>query len=418
MSMECRYCGQPLAEDMKFCVRCGRPTSLGEEEVAFVESPEITGPLPRLDEQGDVAEAARVDAEGEEAAEEATGGDDEGADAGVEDSATQVVAEEDAARESAVQEDAGQEAAADRAAAPSQDESEAPDEAPDQTGEGEGADAAGTSSVAGASAGPAVVAVHKSRVPTVILSVVIALVVGCACFVGGLYVAKTGLLEEWGLVPAAPAETQPAEPAAEAAAPEDTPATGEAASGVDDGRDARGAETSDEVAVAVQEGWEALIAADFSEEVYREWTETVLSLQPEGVLEAYAALVGVEGDSLLPLYLFDAMPTSNEEAIKEFLGNDAAAVSVDRVPADEKALASLTVYFGDLGQSVAGQVESLTLPLETADAFNLELTVMPMADDGRESDGLSVQEGSMGYMAYEYEGRWYLLAPELTRMDA
>ena len=76
------------------------------------------------------------------------------------------------------------------------------------------------------------------------------------------------------------------------------------------------------------------------------------------------------------------------------------------------------MYFGDLGQSVAGQVESLTLPLETADAFNLELTVMPMADDGRESDGLSVQEGSMGYMAYEYEGRWYLLAPELTRVDA
>lgn len=395
--MECRYCGQPLAGDMKFCVRCGRPTSLGEE-TTFVESPEITGPLPRLDESGEVAEAALVDVEGEEAPKEATGGDDEGAGAA-------------APEPSSVD---GEDGAADG-------EVEASTEASEQAEGDEGSAAADTidpsdaPSTLEAPAAPAVVAVHKSRVPTVILSVVIALVVGCACFVGGLYVAKSGLLEEWGFAPAAPAESQPAEPAAEAPAPEEAPAADETST--DDEQNAYGAETSDEVAVAVQEGWEALIAAGFSKEAYQEWTETVLSLQPEGVLEAYAALVGIEGDSLLPLYLSDAMPDSNEKAIKEFLGDDAAAVSVDRVPADEKALASLTVYFGDLGQSVAGQVESLTLPLEIADAFNLELTVMPMVDDGRESDGLTVQEGSMGYMAYEYEGRWYLLAPELARTD-
>lgn len=393
--MNCQYCGQPLADDMKFCVRCGRPTPLGEEEaLAFVESPDTTGPLPRLTEEGDVAEPEAV---ADEATEEPEVAEDEPAEEVV------AVAEEEPADE-----DAG-EGVNDEVAEASVD----PEPEPEPAGDSGPAPASPIDS-APVPVTPPVVAVHKSRVPVVIASIFIALVVGCACFVGGLYVAKTGLLAEWGILPeepaAAPAPVEEPQPEPENSAAADPDATAE------DEQDMRGAETSDAVAVAVQEGWEALIAGQFSEEARQAWMETVLSLQPEGVLEAYAALVGIEGDSLLPLYMYDGAPAANEEAIREFLGDDAAAVSVDRAPADKNLLLSLNVYFGDLGQSVAGQVESLTLPMDVSDAFALDLTVAPMADDDRGNDTLSVGEGNV-YVAYQYEGRWYLLAPELQRAD-
>ena len=404
--MNCEFCGQELSDDMLFCTRCGRPTPLaGEEAPAFVESPDATGPLPRLDDEGNPVEGALAVEEDDRTEEAATGAeeDDAAADAAAGDDASTSV--EDAAKEaqSASDVDSAIEEASGATVAPASD--------------GEAASRA-TADVARSSSTVPVVAVHKSRVPLVIGSVIVALVVGCACFVGGLYVAKTGALNE--VFPGLAVE-QPAEPATapEPAAPEDpAAASGDAAAAEpSDDEEAPGVASAEEVSLAVQEGWEALIANEFSDEARQAWMETVLSLQPTGVLEAYAALVGIEGDSLLPLYLYDDLPLSYQQSVEDFLQGDTAAVTVQNTPAGKSALAAITVYFGDLGQSVAGQVEQLDLPLEVTDAFVLGLEIAPTSDGALGKDTVAINEGTDGYLAYEYDGRWYLLAPQLERTD-
>lgn len=408
--MNCQYCGQPLSEDMLFCTRCGRPTPLAEEtETAFVESPETTGPLPRLDEEGNpVVGAAEVDAAEAEAGEGEATAEAESDDAGVQEEGIVVVVNDGTV------DDASDAEPSDEVVAPTLASDEAvDDEAP---GEGDRGDAAEESDDVLVAQAP-VIAVHKSRVPLVIVSIIVALVVGCACFVGGLYVAKMGLIE--GFQPAA--ETAPApEPSAEkeaaaaaaAAAEEEAAAEAEALE-----EDAPGAATAEEVAVAVQEGWEAMIADDFNEEACNTWMQTVIALQPTGVVEAYDALVGVEGDSLLPLYLYDGLPEANKDAVEGFLQGDSAAVAVKSTVADKTSLASLNVYFGDLGQSVAGQVDALDLPFDASEAFVLGLEIAPTGESSQSSETLAINEGTHGYMIYEFQDRWYLLAAQLERVD-
>lgn len=435
--MNCQYCGQPLSEDMLFCTRCGRPTPLAEEaEAGFVESPETTGPLPRLDEEGNpVVEVAAVD---EAVAADASAAGEEGADAeeavrgeAAEAEVAETAAEPEAAaatleaKVSAVvdnQGDNGESSAEPASAAPAEEAGEEvpSDVAPSigEEGRGDAGQTAEAKEPDDALVAPApVIAVHKSRVPLVIGSIIVALVVGCACFVGGLYVAKMGLIE--GFQPVA--ETAPApEPSAEeeaaaaaaAAAEEQAAAEEEALE-----EDAPGAATAEEVAVAVQEGWEAMIADDFSEEACNTWMQTVIALQPTGVVEAYDALVGVEGDSLLPLYLYDGLPEANKEAIESFLQGDSAAVAVKSTVADKTSLASLNVYFGDLGQSVAGQVDALDLPFDASEAFVLGLEIAPTGESSQSSETLAINEGTHGYMIYEFQDRWYLLAAQLERVD-
>lgn len=429
--MNCQYCGQPLSEDMLFCTRCGRPTPLAEEtEVAFVESPETTGPLPRLDEEGNpVVETAGVDEAA--AANESTAGEEAIDDAGVEDVAGAEAADGEATAEAepddaGVQEetvavvvgddtadDADAELSDEVAAATLADEEAAADQRPGKGDQDVAAEKPNDALVAPAP----VIAVHKSRVPLVIGSIMVALVVGCACFVGGLYVAKMGLIE--GFQPAEetasapePSAEEEAAAAAAAAAEEEAAAEAEALE-----EDAPGATTAEEVAVAVQEGWEAMIADDFSEEACNTWMQTVIALQPAGVVEAYDALVGVEGDSLLPLYLYDGLPEANKEAIEGFLQGDSAAVAVKSTVADKTSLASLNVYFGDLGQSVAGQVDALDLPFDASEAFVLGLEIAPTGESSQSSETLAINEGTHGYMIYEFQDRWYLLAAQLERVD-
>ncbi|MDE8701439.1 hypothetical protein PZH32_00495 [Adlercreutzia equolifaciens] len=408
--MNCQYCGQPLSEDMLFCTRCGRPTPLAEEtETAFVESPETTGPLPRLDEEGNpVVEAAEVDETVAEAGEGEATAEAESDDAGVQEEGIVVAVNGDVAKDTSDAEPSDEVAAATLA-----DDEAAADVHPDDGGQDEAAEESDDALVAPAP----VIAVHKSRVPLVIVSIIVALVVGCACFVGGLYVAKMGLIE--GFQPAA--ETAPApEPSAEkeaaaaaaAAAEEEAAAEAEALE-----EDAPGAATAEEVAVAVQEGWEAMIADDFNEEACNTWMQTVIALQPTGVVEAYDALVGVEGDSLLPLYLYDGLPEANKDAIEGFLQGDSAAVAVKSTVADKTSLASLNVYFGDLGQSVAGQVDALDLPFDASEAFVLGLEIAPTGESSQSSETLAINEGTHGYMIYEFQDRWYLLAAQLERVD-
>lgn len=408
--MNCQYCGQPLSEDMLFCTRCGRPTPLAEEtETAFVESPETTGPLPRLDEEGNpVVEAAEVDAAEAEAGEGEATAEAESDDAGVQEEGIVVVVNDGTVDDASDAEPSDEVAAATLA-----DDEAAADVHPDDGGQDEAAEESDDALVAPAP----VIAVHKSRVPLVIGSIIVALVVGCACFVGGLYVAKMGLIE--GFQPAA--ETAPApEPSAEkeaaaaaaAAAEEEAAAEAEALE-----EDAPGAATAEEVAVAVQEGWEAMIADDFNEEACNTWMQTVIALQPTGVVEAYDALVGVEGDSLLPLYLYDGLPEANKDAIEGFLQGDSAAVAVKSTVADKTSLASLNVYFGDLGQSVAGQVDALDLPFDASEAFVLGLEIAPTGESSQSSETLAINEGTHGYMIYEFQDRWYLLAAQLERVD-
>lgn len=428
--MNCQYCGQPLSEDMLFCTRCGRPTPLAEEtEAEFVESPETTGPLPRLDEEGnpvvgataaDGAVAAEDGAAGEEVAdaeeavrEEAVEAEVTGAGAEAEAAAT---SEAEVAAVVDSQGDSSESSAERDSAEPAE---EALADAVPTAGE-EGRDDAGQTAEAeepdDALVAPApVIAVHKSRVPFVIAAIIVAAVVGCACFVGGLYAAKMGLIE--GFQPVAESASAP-EPSAEekaaaAAAAEEQEAAEEEALE----EDAPGAATAEEVAVAVQEGWEAMIADDFSEEACNTWMQTVIALQPTGVVEAYDALVGVEGDSLLPLYLYDGLPEANKEAIESFLQGDSAAVAVKSTVADKTSLASLNVYFGDLGQSVAGQVDALDLPFDASEAFVLGLEIAPTGESSQSSETLAINEGTHGYMIYEFQDRWYLLAAQLERVD-
>lgn len=414
--MNCQYCGQPLSEDMLFCTRCGRPTPLAEEtEAAFVESPETTGPLPRLDEEGNpVVEAAEAVVADESAAGEGEASEDAAAEVAEGEATTEAESDDASVQEEGVVVAAGDAEPSDEAAAATLvDDGTAADERP---GEGDEGDAAEESDDALVASAP-VIAVHKSRVPLVVGSIIVALVVGCACFVGGLYVAKMGLIE--GFQP--PAETAPApEPSAEeeaaaaaaAAAEEEAAAEAEALE-----EDAPGAATAEEVAVAVQEGWEAMIADDFSEEACNTWMQTVIALQPAGVVEAYDALVGVEGDSLLPLYLYDGLPEANKDAIEGFLQGDSAAVAVKSTVADKTSLASLNVYFGDLGQSVAGQVDALDLPFDASEAFVLGLEIAPTGESSQSSETLAINEGTHGYMIYEFQDRWYLLAAQLERVD-
>lgn len=416
--MNCQYCGQPLSEDMLFCTRCGRPTPLAEEtEAEFVESPETTGPLPRLDEEGNpVVEATEAD--GVVAAEDGAAGE-EVADA---EEAVRGEAVDAEVTEAEEPDDATPDAEEPASAAPAEEAGEeAPSDAVPSVGEA-GRDDAGQTAEAeepdDALVAPVpVIAVHKSRVPFVIGSIIVAAVVGCACFVGGLYVAKMGLIE--GFQPAAESASAPEPSAEEEAAAAAAAAAEEQAAAEEKAleEDAPGAATAEEVAVAVQEGWEAMIADDFSEEACNIWMQTVIALQPTGVVEAYDALVGVEGDSLLPLYLYDGLPEANKEAIESFLQGDSAAVAVKSTVADKTSLASLNVYFGDLGQSVAGQVDALDLPFDASEAFVLGLEIAPTGESSQSSETLAINEGTHGYMIYEFQDRWYLLAAQLERVD-
>lgn len=424
--MNCEFCGQELSDDMLFCTRCGRPTPLaGEEAPAFVESPDATGPLPRLDDEGNPVEGALAAEEDDLTEEAATGAEEDDAAAEVAEDAERFT-EQSAALETSAEATAGDDADASAEAAAKEaqsasdvdaaiEEASGATVAPASAGE---AGSRATADVARSSSTVPVVAVHKSRVPLVIGSVIVALVVGCACVVGGLYVAKTGALNE--IFPGLAVE-QPAEPATapEPAAPEDPAAASGDAAPVEpsDDEEAPGVVSAEEVSLAVQEGWEALIANEFSDEARQAWMETVLSLQPTGVLEAYEALVGIEGDSLLPLYLYDDLPLAYQQSVEDFLQGDTAAVTVQNTPAGKSALAAITVYFGELGQSVAGQVEQLDLPLEVTDAFVLGLEIAPTSDGALGKDTVAINEGTDGYLAYEYDGRWYLLAPQLERTD-
>lgn len=362
--MFCSYCGQPLVEDMAFCVRCGRPVEKPEEvalPLEFEDAPDTTGPLPRLDEDGNPVAVEVAAVEGGEGGE---GGE--------------------AAASSPTQ--AQKLAALVKPAGPRPIAADAP-----------------------------VVRVHKSRVPMIVAFVLVAVVIGCVCFVGGMYAVTQGILGP-DLQPASqPADQQPAQDAEPAA--DEAPGAG-AAAGADADADASGCATADEVAQTVQEGWEALIAEGFSEDAQRTWTETVLTLQPAGVLEALAALVGVDGDSLLPLYLYDGAAVQSQLPVEEFLNGQQAAVAVDQTLADRNDLAELNVYFGDLGQTVAGQVQKVELPFDVAEAYRLTMEVSPLAEgDEAPEDTLTVNEGALSYVAYRYEGRWYLFAPQLQKAD-
>lgn len=389
--MFCSYCGQPLADDMAFCVRCGRPVEMPEEEelpLEFEDSPETTGPLPRLDEEGG-AVVEEDGAESHAASDDSTGEEPDAAAASAGDGA------EGGEPSSGGPSQAQKLAALVKPAGPRPLAAEAP-----------------------------VVRVHKSRAPMIIGFVLVAVVVGCACFVGGLYAATEGLLgpaeEEGARVPASqPAATAAVEATSgtESTDGSEAPAADEAAAS----EDANGGATADEVAQAVQEGWEMLVANEFSEDAQRQWTQTVLSLQPEGMLEALAALVGVEGDSLLPLYLYDAAPLQSQLSIDEFLNGQQAVVTTSQEPTTKTDLAELTVYFGDLGQTVAGQVPKVNLPLDVDEASRLDMKVAPMGEETGEEGAsevlLTVNDGADSYVVYRYEDRWYLFAPLLQKAD-
>ncbi len=57
------------------------------------------------------------------------------------------------------------------------------------------------------------------------------------------------------------------------------------------------------------------------------------------------------------------------------------------------------------------------MPLEVTDAFVLGLEIAPTSDGALGKDTVAINEGTDGYLAYEYDGRWYLLAPQLERTD-